>query len=138
MSHFTKMEVCALQKNESELVASLENHFGKGSVEVCDQARKLNGYDERANKKAHVIVGQDAIRKTERSSAYNELGFERTKTGGYTLHYDAMDIKKPSLDKVMQDYAERVATKTMKAKGFTMKREAQKDGTVKLSFSRFA
>ena len=138
MSHFTRMEVCALQKNESELIASLKSHFGENSVEVVDPSRQLMGYDSRANKKANVIVSQDAIRKSEKSHAYNELGFERTKTGGYELHYDAMDIKKPSLDKVMQDYAERVATKTMKAKGFTMKREAQKDGTVKLSFSRFA
>jgi len=136
MSHFTKMEVKALEKNESELIASLEAHFGTGSVKVCDPDRKLRGYDERANKSAHLVIDKETIRKVEKTSGYNDVGFERGSNGTYTLHYDPMDIHKTSLDKVMQDYAERVATKTMKSKGFTMRRELQKDGQVKLMFSK--
>jgi hypothetical protein len=141
MSHLTKMEIKALQKNEEQLVEALENHFGKGTVQRHDQAKLLAGYevDTGGNgKKAHLVISQDVIRKTERTHGYNELGFERTKDGGYACHYDPADIRKPSLDKVMMDYAERVATKTMKAKGYTTKREAQKDGTVKLFFSKYS
>lgn len=132
------MEIKALEKNEAELIASLENHYGKGTVRVCDPAQKLSGYDERANKMAHLVVDKNTIRKVEKTSGYNDIGFERGKDGTYALHYDPMDIPKTSLDKVMQDYAERVASKTMKAKGFSMRRELQKDGQVKLLFSKMS
>jgi hypothetical protein len=136
MSHFTKMEIKALEKNEAELVASLENHYGKGTVKTYSPAQKLQGYDASANKSAHLIITKDVVRRVEKTSGYNDIGFERGKDGTYTLHYDPMDIPKTSLDKVMQDYAERVASKTMKAKGFSMRRELQKDGQVKLLFSK--
>lgn len=136
VSHFTKMEIKALEKNEMELIASLETHFGKGSVTVYDKAQKLEGYDQNANKMAHLVISKATVKRVEKTFGYNDIGFERGKNGTYALHYDPMDVHKSSLDKVMQDYAERVASKTMKAKGFSMRRELQKDGQVKLMFSK--
>jgi hypothetical protein len=141
MSHLTKMEIKALQKNEKELIDALEQHYGKGSVRCHDEAIGLQGYEQNTTgktKKANLVIPQDTIRRTEHTSGYNDMGFERSKSGGYALHYDIADVPKTSIDKVMQDYAERVASKTMKAKGYTMRREALKDGTVKLSFSKYS
>jgi hypothetical protein len=132
------MEIAALQKNEAELVEALENRYGKGKVHCHDKPVLLEGYDSQAEKHAHLVIKKTIISSVERTSGYNDVGFERNKSGGYTMHYDQADLPKTSLDKVMQDYAERVASKTMKAKGYTMRREALKDGTVKLSFSKYS
>lgn len=136
MSHFTKLEIKALAKNEAELIAALENRYGAGSVHVSNTATALTGYDRHAGRKAHLVINKETLRKVEKRSGYNDLGFERGADGAYTLHYDPSDVPKDSLDKVMMDYAERVAAKTMRAKGFTMRRELQKDGQVKLLFSK--
>jgi hypothetical protein len=39
---------------------------------------------------------------------------------------------------VAQSYAEKVSTKQLKAKGYTVKRQVQKDGTIKLIATRYA
>lgn len=136
MSHFAEIKVSALTKNEKELVAALQAFFG--AVEVYGEAKSLEGYDSRANKKAHIIVRKvDVGKKLSRGSAYNDLGFERNKDGTYSLHYDNMDISEDTRNKVMQDYSERVATKQLKAKGYSVKREL-KDGVVKLTATKYS
>lgn len=135
MSHLTKLDVVALQKNERELIEALENRYGKGSVRCTDTATELNGYEKNSSgrsKRANLIIDKETLRKVERTSGYNDMGFERTKEGGYNLHYDTADVPKTAIDRVMQDYAERVVTKTMKARGYSVHRTELKDGQIEL------
>ena len=138
MSHFAALKVNALVKNELDLIAALKEHFGEDAVEVHDEAKKLHGYDERAGKKAHIIVRKDAVGKlSARKFAYNDLGYERMPDGSYTMHVDQMDMSQAHQDKVAQNYAERVATRKLKSQGYTLKREVLKDGVVKLVATKY-
>ena len=137
MSHYTEMKPKFLAKSESELIASLKNFFGENAVEVHDTAQKIGGFDSRANKKAHIIVRKEHVRKAGGSS-YNDLGYERDKEGMYKLWADPSDFPQTAQDKIAQDYAERVATKKLKAQGYTFKREVLKNGVVKLVATKYS
>ncbi len=139
MSHFAEIKVSALAKNEKELIASLEEFFGENTVKVFKEAMPLEGYDKAARKSAHLIVEKDVVGKTnDRKYAYNDFGFERCKDGTYTLHCDPTDVSDVSRNKIMQDYAERVANRQLKAQGYMVKRQAMKDGTVKLVATKYS
>jgi hypothetical protein len=139
MSHFAEIRVDALTKNEKDLVAALQKHFGKDVVEVHDEAVPLQGMDRQAGKCAHLVVRKANVKKqTGYSGAYNDMGFERKKDGFYTWHVDNMDVPEKTRNSIMQDYAERVSTRQLKAKGYMVKRELLKDGTVKLVATRYA
>jgi len=144
MSHYTEMKPKFLAKSEAELVASLKKIYGEDSVEVHDTAVKIGGYDSQANKKAHIIVRKEAIRKANGKdstlgySSYNDVGYERDANGMYKLWADPSDFSKTAQDRIAQDYSERVATKKLKAQGYTMKREVLKDGVVKLVATKYS
>ena len=133
MSHYTEMQCNALSKNEAELVASLKAQFGEKAVEVHDEAKALTGYDQQAKKKAHIIVRKEYVAKVNhRKHAYNDIGYERREDGTYAMHYDKMDLEDRVRDRIMQDYAERVATRKLKAQGYSVKRTVDEKGKVVL------
>jgi hypothetical protein len=141
MSHFAEIRVNALTKNEKDLVAALQKHFGDDVVEVHKDAVPLHGMDQQAGKKAHLVVRKANVKKGGTNfynSAYNDFGFERKEDGTYTWHVDDMDVPVKTRNSVMQDYAERVSTRQLKAKGYMVKRQVLKDGTVKLVATRYA
>lgn len=139
MSHFAEIKINALVKNEKELIAALEAHFGAKTVEVHNTAVQLQGMDGRAGKMAHLVVRKKNV-KTDHygGGAYNDLGFWRKEDGTYVMHVDDMDVRASERNKIIQDYAIRVSTKQLKAKGYTVKRQEQKDGTVKLVATKYA
>lgn len=143
MSHYTELKPKFLVKSEAELVAALKKIYGDDAVEVHDTAVSIGGYDSQARKKAHVIVRKEAIRKANAKdstlgySSYNDLGYERSKDGTYSLWADPSDFSKKAQDMIAQDYAERVAAKKLKAQGYTLKREVLKNGVVKLVATKY-
>jgi hypothetical protein len=138
MSHYTELKPKFLTKSENELVAALQKLFGENSVEVHDTAVKIGGYDSQANKKAHIVVRKEAVKKTCGTWGYNDIGYERDGDGMYKLWADPTDFPVAKQDLIAQDYAERVAAKKLKAQGYTLKREVLKDGVVKLVATKYS
>lgn len=139
MSHFAEIRVSALTKNEKELVKALENYFGEGTVKVFAEAVQLQGMDARAKKRAHVVVKKaDVAKKTTYKNAYNDLGFERMKDGTYKFHVDDMDMGEKERNSVIQDYAALVAQRQLKAQGYMVKRELEKNGKIRLTATKYA
>ena len=141
MSHYTEMTVNAQVKNETELVAALEEVFGKGSVEVHEKGAKLSGgYDNTGkDKTAHLIIKKETIMKAKVAGCYgwNSIGYERQKDGSYMLHADPADFHTKTQGQVGQTYAENVSNKMLKAKGYLVKKELLKDGKVRLTATKF-
>jgi len=148
MSHYTEIELDISQKFEKQLIEALEDEFGVGSVEVNEQPKDMMGYDGtnrstgwRAGKKdinkappCHII-----IRRKYLGPVSNDIGFVRNKNGGFDAHIDDMNgLGSKIKNKVMREYAARVAAKTMKAKGYTVKRAVTKTGEVKLTCSKWS
>jgi hypothetical protein len=133
MSHFTELKVNALVKNEADLIATLENHFGEGSVEVSDTLLGLSGYDREAGKQAHIKVKKDFVAKANGGYAYNDLGYERQSDGTYLLHADPVDFRQDAQQKVAQDYAQRVATRKLKSMGYSYKTVKDAEGRIVIS-----
>lgn len=138
MSHYAEMKCQALVRNEKDLVASLEEFFGKGNVEVHAEAVSIGGYDSAARKTAHVVVRKDIIQAQKGGRAWNDLGYERQQDGTYKLHVDPVDFPTTSQQKVSMDYAERVANRQLKAKGYSVKRHLNQDGTIKLVATKYS
>lgn len=133
MSHFTEIKVVAEVKNERDLIAALEEHFGEGAVEVSDKPLKLSGYDSSAGKTAHIRIKKEFVAKANGGWAYNDLGYERGEDGKYVLHADPVDFKPANRSKVAQSYTENVFRRAAKLNGWAgFKKEVQKDGKVKL------
>lgn len=137
MSHYTEMKPKFLEKNEKDLIAALEATFGEGSVEVHKNAVNIGGYDSAAGKKAHIVVRKDKVRKAFGNQGWNDIGYERQEDGTYSLWADPADFSKANQDKVAQDYAERVAARSLKKQGYTLKRQVLKDGVVKLVATKY-
>lgn len=147
MSHYTSMEMEMQQKNEADFIAALTNHFGEGAVEVHtdpvalkvwngSSALERNAYGTAP--KCHIVVRRQAIEKAlGRHCATNDLGFRRREDGKYDAHLDLAGFDKTAQDKVAQDYAVRVASRKLKAQGYTLKREVLKDGRVKLVAQKY-
>jgi hypothetical protein len=141
MSHFTELKPKFLVKSEVELVSALKNIFGQDAVEVHDKAVELQGYDKNmggTKRKAHIVIRKDAVKKTFHNQGWNDIGYERDKEGMYTLWADPADFPIVKQNLIAQDYAERVATKKLKAQGYTFKREVLKDGVVKLVATKYS
>jgi len=139
MSHYTELKPKFLVKSEAELIASLRNTFGENAVEVHDKAVSIGGYDSRAGKKAHIVIRKADVKKALGVYGWNDIGYERDmKDGMYKLWADPTDFPKEKQNLVAQDYAERVATKKLKAQGYTFKREVLKDGVVKLVATKYS
>jgi hypothetical protein len=137
MSHLTELKPKFLQKSETELINSLRQVFGENSVEVHDTPVRMEGYDRSAAKKAHIVVRKDAVKKTFHNYGWNDIGYERQEDGTYNLYADPTDFPVESQNRIAQDYAERVASKKLKAQGYTLKREVMKDGVVKLVATKY-
>lgn len=147
MSHFTEVQVNFKQENEKDLIAALEAHFGEGHVEVHEEGAGLFGYggdDRSKNKKGanyappcHIV-----IRRKHVGGASNDVGYLRDGKGGYTAYVSDFDkggnYSQSKQDAVAQDYAERVSMRSLKAKGYTVVRKKEKDGTVHLSASKYS
>ena len=133
MSHYTELKINALVKNESDLIAALEEYFGKGNVEVSDELLPLTGYDKAAGKRANIRVKKDAVAKANGGYAYNDLGYERQSDGTYRLHVDPVDFKQDAQERVAQDYAQRVATRKLKAMGYAYKTIKDAQGRITIS-----
>lgn len=147
MSHFTEIKVNFLQKNEKQLVAALESIFGEGTVEVHEDGAALFGYqgDNRAQLSqsngnyappCHLI-----IRRKHVGGASNDVGYQRTEDGKYVAYisdYDKHSNFSPQKqNKVLQEYTAKVTEKQLKSQGYAMKREVQKDGTIKLFATKY-
>jgi hypothetical protein len=148
MSHFTELAVQYTQKNESCLVAALEEQFGKGNVEVHEDGAALFGYqgDNRATKSktdanyappCHIV-----IRRKHVGSASNDVGYRRTEDGKYVAYISDYDkgynFGTAKQQVITQDYTVRVSEKQMKSQGYTVTRQKNKDGTIKLMCSKYS
>lgn len=138
MSHYAEMKVSALVRNEKDLVAALEELYGEGMVEIHPNLVSIGGYDSQAKKKAHIVVRKEAIQAQKGGKAWNDLGYERQEDGTYKLHVDPVDFPKTSQEKVAMAYAERVAARQLKYKGYSVKRSLQQDGTIKLVATKYS
>lgn len=148
MSHFAEIKVAFSQKEEKQLVAALELKFGKGNVDVHPEGAALHGYqnDDRSRlastdpnyaPKCHII-----IRKKHVGSAANDVGYRRTEDGRYCAYVSSYDsghnYTKAHQNKVAQEYATRVAVKKLKAQGYQAKTVTNKDGTVRITATKYA
>lgn len=148
MSHFSEIKVDFSQKYEKELVAALEEQFGKGNVEVHPNGAALFGYrgDNRskADEKSpdYAPLCNLIIRQGHVGASSNDVGYRRTEDGRYVAYISDFDkgghYNTQKQHKVAQHYAEKVSTKQLKAKGYTVKKELQKDGTIKLVATRYS
>lgn len=147
MSHFTEMKVNFRVANEEEFIACLEESFGKGNIEVHEEGTALFGFqgDNRSNKspnspdfapKCHIVIR----RKTVGPSS-NDVGYRRLEDGSYAAYISEYDqgrnFTKKKQDLIAQDYSARVAEKSLKAQGYTLKRTVEKDGNIKIVATRY-
>jgi hypothetical protein len=147
MSHFTEMKVNFKTTHEKEFVAALESSFGKGNIEVYENGTSLIGYqgDSRANLPksspdyaplCHIVIRRKVV-----GPSSNDVGYRRTEDGSYAAYISEFDqgrnFQKKKQDAVAQDYTTRVAEKSLKTKGYTLKRTVLKDGTVKLVATKY-
>ena len=147
MSHFTEMKVSFKTAHEAEFVAALEVCFGKGNVEVYENGASLTGFqgDNRANLSSkspdyappcHIIIRRKSV-----GPSSNDVGYRRLENGSYSAYISEYDqrsnFQKKKQDAVAQDYTTRVAEKSLKTKGYTLKRTVLKDGTVKLVATKY-
>ena len=91
MSAYTEAQ-CAI-KDQADLVAALEEMFGKGNVEVHESPTNLYGYtgDRRADL-AHIIV-----RRRHVGGSSNDVGFRREADGSWTAvvsQYDTSHLRR--------------------------------------------
>ena len=137
MSHFAELKVNVLVKNEEDLIETLKEKFGEDAVEVHDKAQKLTGYDKAANREAHIVIRKETVKKVLGTYGWNDLGFERQDDGTFALHADPTDWREEDRNQVIQNYAEKVASRKLKAQGYILKREVLKDGKVKLVATKY-
>jgi hypothetical protein len=148
MSHFSEVAVDFLSKNETCLVEALEAIYGKGNVEQSNEGLALYGYggDDRSKlprgnanyaPKCNVVV-----RRKHVGGASNDIGYYRTEDGKYKLcvsDYDSrgnFGTKKQNL--VKQNYTASITKKQLKSQGYTVQMSKNKDGTLKISASKFS
>lgn len=147
MSHFTEIKVSFLQKNEKALIAALEEHFGKGKVEVHEDGAALYGYhgDNRAtlpkNNPNYAPPCHLIVRRKDVGSASNDIGYRRSEDGTYvayisdydkSTHFTAVQQKN-----VLQEYTATVAQTQLKKQGYTLKKTKDKNGLIKLEAVKY-
>lgn len=128
MSHFTKVKTEISDKEC--LIAALTSDVGgfkKANVEVHDDAESIGD-----GRKAHIIVRNKNI-----PGSYKNLGFEFV-DGRYEVHGDfSMGMTSKSwLDRMTQDYAERVVMKKARRAGFLVVGREKVDGKIKIRLRR--
>lgn len=137
MSHFTEIKVDFQQKYEAELIAALEEVFGK--VEVHDKAKELKAYTgQSATEAAHlgktencnIIIRQKDLQKAG-GGLTNDAGYMRTEDGKYRVFIDVAGFSVANQGKVAQSYATRVSTKQLEAEGYQVKKVVE-NGVVRL------
>lgn len=135
MSHFTKLGVNFKQQNEQDLIKALQERFGEEGVEVSETGAELHGYGGTIQQgiKANIIVRAKALNKGGRA----DMGFERTKDGGYVLHTDAAYFNNQEVGKLTQEYGYMVAERRMKAQGYMVKRQMDKSGKLKAVCTKY-
>lgn len=137
MSHYTELKPKFLTKSEGELISALRNVFGEDAVEVHDKAQRIGGYDSQADKKAHIIIRKEAVKKAFNNHGWNDIGYERDGEGMYKLWADPADFPLEKQNAIAQHYSELVASKKLRSQGYSLKREVMKDGVVKLVASKY-
>jgi hypothetical protein len=138
MSHLVKMNISAKQSNERELVESLTQFFGEGTVEVHNNAQELTGYDSGSNMKANIIVRRADIGKKTSRRAWNDLVYERMVDGSYELHADPSDIRDTELAEISRGYLSRVSERCLMDQGFILDRTVTKsNGEIEIYYSSF-
>jgi hypothetical protein len=134
MSHYTEIKVAFQQKHEKEVISALEEYFGKGNIEVYEEAQHMKLWDgERATGNTrwgseiptcHIIVRRKTQEKAlGRDVAVNDLGYRRNETGGYDAYVDAAGFPVEAQQKTAQNYAVFVAENELKAKGYSVNRK---------------
>lgn len=144
MSHYVAVKT--VFKDQAALVQALEDVFGQGKVEISTDGAALFGYqgDNRSLLPAsnghyappcHVIVRQ----QNTGVGASNDLGWCRQADGTFRSYISAYDngALRNSLPQLAQRYARAVAVKQAKLSGYTVTEEKAKDGTIKLSLSKW-
>lgn len=142
MSHFTEIRVNFDQKYEPQLIAALEEHFGKGNIEVHEEGEDLKTYYGEVNRtnsglgrteKCHLII-RKAIqeKKAGHNIATNDAGYRRTEDGKYKVFVDNAGFNDRLQGLVAQSYGLLVAEKKLKAEGYMTKRVQKEDGVVRL------
>ena len=134
MSEYVKTETCFVKKHIKELVLSLEEIFGKGTVEVHEQAQHLYGYQgDRRETMANVIVRRVNVNKIS-GGASNDLGFVFKPDGKVELQLSAFDRTKLKennfLVPLKTEYNKLIVQKSLKLGGFTGIKTEVKNGKV--------
>lgn len=148
MSHFTAVEVDFQSKNESCLIEALEEIYGKGNIQHSADGIALYGYggDDRSklakNNPNYAPKCQIVIRRQHVGSSSNDVGYCRTEDGKYKAYvsdYDKGYNFNASKQKVVkQNYTAAITKKQLKAQGYTVSMSKNKDGTLKISASKFS
>jgi hypothetical protein len=143
MSHFTEMEVQFSQKNEAELIAALEQQFGKGSVELHPEGGEMFGYEG----KNRSLVGSKSpdfappchliVRRKHLGTAANDIGYRRMPNGGYLAYISDYDRNQTFSEKkqagVTQEYTLLVSEKALRAKNYgSIHRTILDNGSIRL------
>lgn len=142
MSHFTEVPTVFSSRYQQQLVEALEERFGKGNVEVSDEGVALRGYkgDDRSKLSVdnpdYAPLCEVVVRRKHVGTAANDIGY-KVKDGKFVAYVSDYDkggnFNKKKQEAVAQDYAERVAKKTAKLKGWITKNHSvEQDGTVVL------
>lgn len=143
MSHYTEVEVEFDGDHIEEMIASLEEIFGKGHVEYHKDGVPLMGYqgDDRSKLKPgngnYAPPCEVVIRRKHVGGASNDVGFKLQQNGkfkGYISDYDSgYHFGKEKQNKVASSYALSVGEKMLRAKGYgQIERIKMDDGSVKL------
>ena len=143
MSHFT--EVKTVFKDQQALVAALETCFGKGNVEVALEGAALFGYhgDDRSKLEAsnpnYAPSCNVIVRRAVLGSSSNDIGYRRGADGMFRAYVSDFDrtAQREKLAALNQRYATVAATNAARKQGYTVKEEAAKDGTVRLTLSKW-
>jgi hypothetical protein len=142
MSHFTQIECEFDADHLEEMIASLEELFGKGTVEYHAKGADMFGY-QGDNRSSISTSSPDysprcevIIRRHNVGSASNDIGFKLQANGKFRAIVSEFDRSRFTMQKqhkVQQDYSIAVGEKTLKAKGFTeIERIKMDDGSIKL------
>lgn len=152
MSAYHTVEVKYSEEHMDCLVAALEEQYGKGNIEVHKTPQTLYGYGRDARpQKANVIIRGTAhgdgmklpgvlVHKNVVGGASNDVGFLFKSDGSceaIVSEYDrGYTYTQKKQDETAKLYAEKVVEKKAAARGWGVVKEAQADGTVKMTLTR--
>lgn len=146
MSHYTELECEFDIEHKAEMIAALEEEFGKHGESVVEWHEKgahLEGYqgDDRSKapkgSKDYAPPCEVVIRRHNVGSASNDIGFQLLETGKFKAWVSDFDRRQHFGTKRQHDvamkYSIAVSEKTLKAGGFTeIERVKLDDGSIKI------